>query len=69
MKRLDGKVAIVTGGGGGIGAATARLMAREGAAVVVADLNLTEAGRVAGEIDTASACPRWTSPTRPMSCA
>jgi NAD(P)-dependent dehydrogenase (short-subunit alcohol dehydrogenase family) len=53
--RLDGKVAIVTGAGSGIGEATARLMASEGAAVVVADLNRPEAERVAGELDTAVA--------------
>ena len=50
MGRLDGKVAIVTGAGSGIGEASARLMAREGALVVVADINRTEAGRVAAEI-------------------
>jgi NAD(P)-dependent dehydrogenase (short-subunit alcohol dehydrogenase family) len=37
MNRLDGKVAIVTGGASGIGAATARLFAQAGARVVVAD--------------------------------
>jgi len=37
--RVDGKVAIVTGGAGGIGAATARALAKEGAAVAVVDLN------------------------------
>ena len=39
MDRLNGKVAIVTGGGGGIGGATARALAREGAAVLVVDVN------------------------------
>lgn len=39
MKRLDGKVAIITGGAGGIGSAAARIFAREGASVVIADLN------------------------------
>jgi NAD(P)-dependent dehydrogenase (short-subunit alcohol dehydrogenase family) len=34
---LDGKVALVTGGGGGIGRATALVMVREGARVAVAD--------------------------------
>src|SRR3954465_3624548 len=48
MRRLQGKVAIVTGAGSGIGEATARLMAREGASVVVADINGAEAGRRAG---------------------
>lgn len=38
MGILDGKVAIVTGGAGGIGTGTCRLLAREGASVVVADL-------------------------------
>jgi NAD(P)-dependent dehydrogenase (short-subunit alcohol dehydrogenase family) len=55
MGRLDGKVAIVTGAGSGIGEATARLMAREGASVVVADINGAEAERVAGELDRAVA--------------
>jgi NAD(P)-dependent dehydrogenase (short-subunit alcohol dehydrogenase family) len=53
MGRLEGKVAIVTGAGRGIGEATARLMALEGASVVVADLNRSEAERVAGELDGA----------------
>ncbi len=37
--RLDGKIAIVTGGGGGIGGAIARRFAREGAGLAVADID------------------------------
>src|ERR671910_2572488 len=55
MGRLDGKVAIVTGAGSGIGEATVRLMSEEGASVVVADINGTAADRVAGEIPRAVA--------------
>src|ERR1700735_2568182 len=51
MKRLDGKVTIVTGAGSGIGEATARLMAREGAMVVVADINSEQAERVAADLE------------------
>jgi meso-butanediol dehydrogenase / (S,S)-butanediol dehydrogenase / diacetyl reductase len=47
---LDGRVAIVTGGGAGIGAATARRFAREGASVVIADLSGTRAQQIAREI-------------------
>ena len=36
--RLDGKVALITGAGGGMGEVEARLFAREGARVIVADV-------------------------------
>lgn len=52
--RLKDKVAIVTGAASGFGAETARLFAREGARVVVADLNLAGAKSVAAEIGTAA---------------
>ena len=48
--RLKDRVALVTGGGRGIGAATAWKLAREGAAVVVADLDLGPATEVAQAI-------------------
>ena len=48
--QLEGKVAIVTGGASGIGRATALLFAREGAAIVVADVNREAGERVAEEI-------------------
>ena len=47
---LTGKIAVVTGAGSGIGAATARLLARHGAKVHVADINAEAAAAVAREI-------------------
>jgi NAD(P)-dependent dehydrogenase (short-subunit alcohol dehydrogenase family) len=49
---LTGGVAVVTGGGSGIGRATALLLATHGAKVHVADLNAQAAQAVAGEIET-----------------
>jgi NAD(P)-dependent dehydrogenase (short-subunit alcohol dehydrogenase family) len=50
MSRLAGKVAIVTGGAGGIGAATAHELAHEGAAIAVVDIDEAKAVGVADEI-------------------
>ena len=47
---LEGKTAIVTGGGSGFGAGIARVMARQGATVMVADIDAEAAGAVAGEV-------------------
>ncbi|HEY8292167.1 MAG TPA: SDR family oxidoreductase [Thermomicrobiales bacterium] len=51
--RLTGKVALISGGGGAIGGAQARLFAREGAAICVADLFPEKAAAVAKEIEAA----------------
>ena len=56
--RLQGKVAIVTGGAAGFGEGMAKRFAQEGANVVVADLDGDEAERVAGEIGSAAAAIR-----------
>ncbi|MER1941823.1 SDR family oxidoreductase [Castellaniella sp. FW104-16D08] len=49
-KQLEGKVAIVTGSGSGFGEGVAKSYAQEGAKVIVADINLAAAERVAHEI-------------------
>ena len=51
MNRLKDKVAIITGGASGIGEATAILMAREGASVMIGDYNLEQANAVAEKIN------------------
>ncbi len=53
MQRYENKTAIVTGGGGGIGGATARRLAAEGAHVAVFDMNLAAAEQVAAGIRAA----------------
>src|SRR3954469_5723583 len=58
MSRFTGKVAIVTGAGGGIGAATARQLAREGAAVTVADIDAAKARSVVDDIVDAGGVAR-----------
>ena len=50
MTGLNGKVAIVTGGGSGLGEAIGKALAQRGVKVVLSDINLKGADRVAGEI-------------------
>ena len=53
MRRFEGRTVVVTGGGGGIGGASCRRFAQEGARVAVLDLNPEAAEKVAGEIRAA----------------
>jgi 3(or 17)beta-hydroxysteroid dehydrogenase len=50
MGRVDGKIAIISGGASGLGAASARMLAREGARVIIGDIDLASGRRVAEEI-------------------
>jgi 2-hydroxycyclohexanecarboxyl-CoA dehydrogenase len=50
MQAMPGKTVVVTGGGGGIGSATCRRFAKEGAAVAVFDVNVEAAEKVAADI-------------------
>ena len=51
MGRLDGKVAIITGGNSGVGAATAELFAKEGAKVVISARRLPQLEEVVRQWD------------------
>ncbi len=50
QSRFDGRVAVITGGVSGIGAATARLLAREGARLVLADINEAAGAEMVAEL-------------------
>ena len=62
MRRFDGRVALVTGGGSGIGEATCHRLAAEGARVVVVDIDDAAARRVADGIGGSAFCADVTDP-------
>ena len=72
MARLDGKVAIISGGARGMGAATSRLFVEAGARVVIADLLEAEGAALAQELGDAARFVRldvtcaqsWADPSR-----
>ncbi|GAB2974987.1 3-oxoacyl-ACP reductase [Amycolatopsis acidiphila] len=51
MQRFEGRVAVITGGGSGIGLATARRLAGEGAKIVIADVDAASGKAAADEVD------------------
>ncbi|MFN2545553.1 MAG: SDR family NAD(P)-dependent oxidoreductase [Actinomycetota bacterium] len=55
--KLEGKIAVVTGGGSGIGRAVSRLFAREGAAVAVNDIHAESAQKVVADLGSGIAVP------------
>jgi NAD(P)-dependent dehydrogenase (short-subunit alcohol dehydrogenase family) len=48
--RVEGKIALITGGAQGLGEATSRMLAREGARVAITDVNIMGAQKVAAAI-------------------
>jgi NAD(P)-dependent dehydrogenase (short-subunit alcohol dehydrogenase family) len=61
MSNLEGKVALVTGGSGGIGSATLRRFVREGAAVVCADINEEGGRKIVEELESAGGQARFSA--------
>jgi NAD(P)-dependent dehydrogenase (short-subunit alcohol dehydrogenase family) len=53
MAQLEGKIAIVTGGASGIGAACVETLAREGAKIIISDIDDSRGDALAGEINAA----------------
>lgn len=56
---LTDKIAIVTGGANGIGKATALILAKHGANIVIADLKLEDAQTAAKEIEALGVLRHW----------
>ena len=67
MGRVDGKVALISGGARGMGAAHARMLVDEGGKVVIGDILDDEGKAVADEIgDSAALRPPRRHPARPV---
>jgi 3-oxoacyl-[acyl-carrier protein] reductase len=64
--RLENKVAIITGGAGAIGSATARLLTQRGARVLLADVNVKDAQSLAAQLESAAVVEADLS--RPAQC-
>ena len=54
MKRLEGKVSVITGGDSGLGRAVCKLFSKNGASVAILDINMELAHVVANEINEAN---------------
>jgi len=59
MGRVHGKISLITGGGSGIGRASAITLAREGSSVVITDLNKDTAQETADLINESGGKSRW----------
>ncbi|AZO73484.1 SDR family oxidoreductase [Mesorhizobium sp. M1D.F.Ca.ET.043.01.1.1] len=59
MTRMNGKVAFITGAGGGQGAAEAELFAREGASLVLSDVDASRVAAIAAKVEKAGARAIW----------
>jgi len=66
MGRVHGKISLITGGGSGIGRASAITLAREGSSVVITDLNKDTAQETANLINESGGKSRWMQQDKPM---